>query len=259
MNTSYKILLYSHIAVGFVALVLFWIPVLTKKGSALHSRTGHWYAKAMYAVGYSALVLSIMLILDPIAFKFGNVDMNPEKVAKLTAQFNDVGLFLLSISLLTIVGVHHGLQSIQAKGNHAQMRSFANIGSNISLLAVGALLGFTATGSSPMSVLFYIFAGLSIVNAIGNLRFCLKQNVTRAEQIIAHLSAIIGAGIGAHTAFFLFGASRLLAGVFTGYLSLIPWTLPGIVGTLIIIKQSKKYKPKKKKTNKTKQTAIEAA
>ena len=109
------------------------------------------------------------------------------------------------------------------------MRSIDNIGINVALLGVGVWLGYTASGNSPMTVLFYIFSGLCIVSAIGNLRFCLKPSATRAEQIISHLSAIIGAGIGAHTAFFLFGASRLLAGVFTGYLVLIPWTLPGIL------------------------------
>ena len=247
MNTTYKILLFSHIGVGFLALILFWIPVIAKKGGALHTRTGHWYAKAMYAVGFTALGLSLMLMIDPINFKFGADKFTAEKAIRISAQLKEFGLFLLSISVLTIVGVHHGLQSIQAKGNHRQMRSFANIGSNILLLIVGVYLGLNPKNGSPMSVLFYIFAGLCVFSAVSNLHFCLKQKVSRPEQIIAHLSAIIGAGVGAHTAFFLFGASRLLAGVFTGYFALIPWTLPGIIGTLIVVKQSKKYKPKKKK------------
>ena len=245
MNAAFKALLFVHVVFGTASVILFWIPVIAKKGSSLHTRTGHWYAKAMYGVGITALCVCLMLMVDPIGFKFPNADFSATETAKIIAREKDIGLFLLAISILTLVGVRHGLQSIQAKGNHAKMRSIDNLAINLILLLTGSWLGFTATGNSPLSVLFYIFAGLCIVISINNLRFCLKQKVTRGEQITAHLSAIIGAGIGAHTAFFLFGISRFLAGVFTGYLALIPWVLPGLVGTIIIVQQAKKYRPKK--------------
>jgi len=55
MSTIYIVVLYSHIFIGFASLVLFWIPMLVKKGSRLHVRSGHWFAKVMYGVGGSAL------------------------------------------------------------------------------------------------------------------------------------------------------------------------------------------------------------
>jgi hypothetical protein len=115
-------------------------------------------------------------------------------------------------------------------------------------LAVGIWLALTATGGSPMSVLYYIFAALCSVTAISNLRFCLKQTVTRGEQIIAHIGSIIGAGIGSHTAFFVFGANRFLSELLTGYVVIVPWILPSVVGTLIIFQQSRKYRPRKART-----------
>lgn len=242
MNIAYTTLLYLHITVGFFSVILFWIPVTAKKGGKFHTQSGHWYAKAMYAVGASALVLALMSLIDPMGFKFPDNDFDAQTALRVAARARDTGLFLLAISVLVLVGVRHGLQTIQAKGKHELMRSFDNIGINVCLLLVGGWLLVSATGGSPMNALFYVFAGLCIFTAITNLTFCLKKSVTRAEQIIAHLSAIIGAGIGAHTAFFVFGANRVMSELLTGYAAITPWVLPGIVGTLIIQIQAKRYK-----------------
>lgn len=245
MHIIYQALLFAHIAIGFASLVLFWIPVWAKKGSAFHCRSGWWYANAMYAVGFSALMLALMLMIDPIGFKFANHSFSDTERPKVIASSYDSGLFLLAISVLVLVGVHHGLQTIQAKGNHALMRGLDNIGSNVVLLLVGVGLGISATGNSPMSVLFYIFAALCSFTAVSNLRFCLKPSVTRPEQIIAHLTGIIGAGIGSHTAFFVFGANRVLADYLNGYAAIVPWVLPAIIGNVIIWRQAARYRRKK--------------
>ena len=242
MNIAYKSLLYFHIATGFLSVVLFWIPVVAKKGGELHRKAGRWYANAMYIVGFSALVLALMSMIDPLGFKFPDNDFSVEKAERVAAQARDIGLFLLAISVLVLVGVRHGLLTIRAKGQHEIMRRADNIAINLGLFLVGGWLFITAAGGSPEAVLFYIFAGLCIFTAISNLRFCLKKKVTRAEQIVAHIGGIIGAGIGAHTAFFVFGASRFLAELLTGYAMIVPWVLPGIVGTVIIWYQSKRYK-----------------
>ena len=247
MSLTYQALLIIHVAIGFLSLILFWIPVVAKKGSPLHIRTGHWYAKAMYMVGFSALILALMLMIDPISFKFADNDFSGELKIKIATQMRNSGLFLLAISILVLVGVRHGLQSVRAKGNQALMRRADSLAINIALLAVGVWLGFAATGDSPMSVLYYIFAALCSATAINNLRFCLKRKVTRGEQIIAHISGIIGAGIGSHTAFFVFGANRFIAELLTGYAGIVPWVLPGVVGTVLILQQSKKYRPRKAK------------
>ncbi|GAA6136820.1 hypothetical protein NBRC116583_05670 [Arenicella sp. 4NH20-0111] len=245
MFYTYKALLISHIAIGFASLVFFWIPVFAKKGSDFHTRSGHWYAKTMYAVGFSALALSLMLMVDPIGFKFNNHEFSDEELPKVVSSVKDTGIFLLAISVLVLVGVRHGLQTIQAKKNHQQMRRWDNLSINFLLLSVGVWLGFIATGNSPMSVLFYVFAFICVITSVGNLRFCFKQNVKRTEQIIAHLSSIIGAGIGSHTAFFVFGASRVFAELLTGYVAIVPWVLPAVIGNVIIWQQAKRYKPRK--------------
>ena len=40
LQTIHSFIRTSHIVAGCVALILFWIPVLAKKGAALHIRSG---------------------------------------------------------------------------------------------------------------------------------------------------------------------------------------------------------------------------
>jgi hypothetical protein len=249
MSIFYQSLIIAHVSIGFVSLVLFWIPVMAKKGSKLHISAGRWYARAMYTVGFSALTLALMMMLDPIATKYGAQSLNADEIVKLIDREWHNGLFLMAISILVLVGVRHGLLTLRAKKDHDMMKSTSNLSLNMLLLAVGLYLGYVASGNSPLNTLFYIFAALCSFTAIGNLRYCLKSSVTRGERIVAHLNGMIGAGIGAHTAFFVFGASQLLTDLLTGYWALVPWILPGLVGSVLIAVQSQKYKPQPRSTN----------
>jgi len=112
MPLIYNVILFFHIGVGFLSLAFFWIPVIAKKGSNWHSRSGHWYAKTMYAVGISAAFLSLMLMTDPIGFKYSAVQLSPEEIVKVSTGQRDIGLFLMAISALTLVGVRHGLRRL---------------------------------------------------------------------------------------------------------------------------------------------------
>jgi hypothetical protein len=242
MTNFYQFLLYAHIAVGFISLVIFWIPVVAKKGSRLHVRTGHWYAKAMYGVGITAVVLACLMYFFPVETRLSRETVTPEQQARAIAQVRDIAAFLFSIAVLTIVSVRTGLQTIQTKRDHLQLRSPLNLMLNALLVTAGVSLFFRAQGGSPLYVLFYIFAGLCVSSGIGNFRYIYKASVTRTDRIVEHLSGMIGAGIGAHTAFLLFGASRLIKELLVGYWTLVPWILPGLVGFMIILWQTRKVR-----------------
>ena len=57
-------LLPLHIAAGGVSLILFWLPILTKKGRTAHRRIGLVYVYAMSVVVVSAFILSGIYILS---------------------------------------------------------------------------------------------------------------------------------------------------------------------------------------------------
>ena len=91
MPNFYNSLLFVHVLIGAASLVLFWVPVATRKGSLWHRRAGRWYANAMYAVSISAFVMSTMMLIDPVGsrepgndFTMGSqhqVDLGPQAVA----------------------------------------------------------------------------------------------------------------------------------------------------------------------------------
>ena len=45
MELIRALLLPLHLAAGFAALGLFWIPALTRKGSPTHRAAGRWYVR----------------------------------------------------------------------------------------------------------------------------------------------------------------------------------------------------------------------
>ena len=261
MTEVYKLLLAAHVAVGFVSLVTFWIPVVARKGSKLHVRSGHWYAKAMYGVGFTAVVLSFLLFAFPVETRLSRETLTPEQQAQALGQVKDIALFLFAIAMLTIVNVRTGLLTLKVKRDHSQLRAPSNLALNLLLFVAGAILLVRAQGGSPFYVLFYIFAALCISNAIGNYRYIFKQAVTRTDRIVAHLSNMIGAGIGAHTAFLLFGASRVLKEYLVGYWALVPWIVPGVIGGFIIFWQTRKVRRQalSAKVKKVESTSVNAA
>ena len=83
---------------------------------------------------------------------------------------------------------------------------------------------------------------LCIVSS-GNLSYYIfKKSIKKREWLIEHLGNIIGAGIGAYTAFFAFGGRRFLAEIFAGQLQVVPWILPGVIGGIAIAYLSKRYR-----------------
>ena len=58
----YQALLKSHMIAGLLALPIFWIPALTKKGSPIHRRTGRWFLILMAFVAATGLPLALRFV-----------------------------------------------------------------------------------------------------------------------------------------------------------------------------------------------------
>jgi hypothetical protein len=240
MSTTYTFLIFLHVSAGFFSLILFWIPIWSKKGSPLHIRSGRWYLDIMYVVSISAFCLSILLMIDPIAAKFSTANFSALRAIEVSAETRRSSLFLLAISILVLVNIRHGVLSLKAKRQHSLMRAPSHLLLNTCLLIAGISLIIAGNGGSR--ILFYIFAGLCITTSVGNLRYCLKSQVANKEWLIAHLSSMIGAGIASYTAFFVFGGNRFMAQIFDGQLMMIPWVAPGVIGGCIIGYLSYQYR-----------------
>ena len=64
----HHLLRWIHIIVGTIGLILFWIPVFSRKGGKLHRATGVWYVRCVVVVTISALISCAWAWIDPISF-----------------------------------------------------------------------------------------------------------------------------------------------------------------------------------------------
>jgi len=239
MTTLHTLLVNAHIVVGAVALVLFWIPAFSRKGSTLHVQSGRFYAYAMYFVSVSAFLSSVMVLADPIGIRRPGLEMDPEDAVELAELFRMFSLFLLMLSVLVFASIRHGLAALRVRQQPDAIKSRLHRGMLLTLGALGIVV--LGIGLADTRWLLIIFGGISISGAIGMFRDTRIEQFTRGQQLKAHLSGLIGSGIGAYTAFFAFGGSRLFAELLPGQWQVVSWVVAPVIGTIAIQRLSRRY------------------
>ncbi len=245
MLLLHEIALYMHIAVGACALLLFWVPVFTRKGNFDHKRFGRYFAIGMYTVSVSGILMSSLDLLFPLSMHAAGLELSPEAEADAIAQIREFGLFLFSLSILVLTSTRHGWLTILYKDDREPLRHPVNLGLNSLLITVGIVL--LVVGINTNTILFMIFGPLQIAGGISHLRYIFRKEIRPKEWWIQHLSGLIGSGIGAYTAFAVFGGRRLFEEIFASNFesySVFLWITPGIVGTIAINILSRKYAKK---------------
>jgi len=245
MFAIHQYALYLHIAIGSCALIIFWIPVFTRKGNLDHKRFGRFFAYAMYIVSFSGITMAGSDLLFPVAMHAPGLDLPVEQASQFAVEVRDFALFLLSLSILVLNSTRQGWLTIQSRADRSKLRSPLHVVLNCSLILVG--LALFANGVRSGSVLFMVFSILQVVTGINCLRYNFKQELKPKEWWIEHLNGFFGSGIGAYTAFFVFGGRRLLEGVFGDLysdISILLWVAPGVIGGIAIAMVSRHYKLK---------------
>ncbi len=245
MLSVHQLALYLHIAVGSCALLLFWVPVFTRKGNLNHKRFGRYFAMCMYTVSASGIVMSSLDLMFPLSMHAAGVELSPAAEADAIRQIREFGLFLLSLSILVLVSTRHGWLTILHKDDRSALRHPVNLAMNLALIMVGIVL--LATGISTGTILFMIFGALQIGSGSGHLRYIFRKEIRPKEWWMQHLGGLIGAGIGAYTAFTVFGGRRLFEEIFSSNfesVSIFLWIAPGVIGGIAIALSSRHYKHK---------------
>jgi len=230
----HQIAVYVHIAGGFAALVLFWIPIFARKGSAIHKRIGRYFAMLMYMIGLSGLLMSSMDLLMPEA-------LHPDQSV---ANTRNTAMFLFSLSLLVLASTRHGWLTVNYRENRQPLRQ------PLQLILLGALLmcgaGLLGLGVVQPNPIFIAFGILEIALVLGMLRYTYKAQPFPKQWWTEHLGGLIAAGIGAYTAFFVFGAVSLMEPLFAQlpWLPMLVWVGPGVIGGVAITIISRHYRLK---------------
>jgi hypothetical protein len=237
MNTIHSLLFVIHIIFGSMALILFWVPIVTKKGGLDHRKFGRHYANTMYAVAASGALMALMVIFAPLVIKHQLVNENTD-TKQFVLNLRIFWSFLLYLSLLTFVNVRHGILVLKNKKQHSNMRQWPHLFS-IGLLLVGGLLLFSL-GITYSNTLHIIFGVLGTVLAIQSSRFCLAKSVPVNRWLVEHIGSSIGSGIGVYTAFMSFGGRSMFGNI--GEWQFVFWVAPGVIGAIASARMSRKYK-----------------
>lgn len=224
MTLVFKTLLFLHIAAGFSSLILFWIPIFTRKGGKNHRRVGKIYVYFMWVVVATAAILCIKNL----------VIGDPQKAA-----------FLGFISLITASPLWHGISVLKYKKGLTENFRTAHLAFKILIvLASFALIGYgIALGGKGSAILMFVFGGLGVADIPGIVR-SIKNPPVEAQWLKDHIVGMCITAIAAYTAFFVFGANQFFNYFLPGNWAIIPWVAPTLVGTFGIRWSVRKYRKK---------------
>ena len=235
MQTLHSFSFYLHLLFGSAALILFWVPMSTAKGSLRHKQFGRYFSRAMYVVAYTGALMALLVLWSPT--EIHEFSLPPEQLAKRLERVRVFFGLLLYLSIMLYVSLRHGDLALRSKHNPLAMKKWDHVLANSLLLLGSPILAFQ--GWTHGQTLALIFACLGLSVAIGNLRYIFSQAQKKNAWLKEHIGAMIASGIAAHTAFFAFGGRNLMGHI--GDWQLVFWIAPGVIGGLTIRHFSLKY------------------
>lgn len=235
MTYLHSSLFILHIIFGSTALILFWVPMYTKKGQLNHKKFGRYYRNVMYAVAGTGAVMAALVLAIPLTIKHEYADR--ENAAQIAESIRYFWSFLLYLALLSYTSTKHGDAVLRAKENRAKLRTFAYVAPIALLFACGPL--FIGIGIVRSNVLHTVFGILGMLISTGMLRYIYRKSVGVRAYILEHVGSMIGSGIGAYTAFLAFGGRQFLDAA--GGYQVIFWIAPGVIGSVLSFVLCKKY------------------
>ncbi|AUJ69237.1 MULTISPECIES: hypothetical protein [unclassified Pseudoalteromonas] len=233
MLIVHQFALYLHIIIGAIALIVFWVPVVTVKGSPQHRLWGKIFTWCMWLVSVSGIVMCLIVIYDPLAIRYPSQHIDQALGQQLVLKQRQLSEFLLMLSVLVLANIRHSSLVLAAKQHRERLRSGSHLLLIGLLAATGGRVLYTALTFG--STLYLIFSLIVFSTVATMLFYIFKPTLKPREWVLEHMSTILGAGIAVYTAFFAVGGRHWLAQLMPGAWQLVPWLLPAVVGTLGIL------------------------
>jgi uncharacterized membrane protein len=186
MALLFRGVLAVHIAAGAVALLVFWVPLVTKKGGRTHRRTGWVYVAAAATVAVSGFVSCIPLVSGGSPWRWR------------------AGVFLAYVSVLAGASAQFGVRALRTKARAVASRSAIDLVPPLLLVAGGVALA--AFGIHRSMVLYVLFAALGVALGLSQLRFWLTPPAHERAWFLAHMSGMGTSCITTVTAFVVVNA-----------------------------------------------------
>ena len=213
---------FVHVVFGAIGLAAFWIPIFARKGAVNHVRFGKIFVLSAYIVlGAAAIALSSRLAELLVQ------DIGPADEPMLYGFI----VFLAYLTFVTFVTVRHGMGVLRHKKDPASLRtSFNLILAYGSILASVSLILYALILSPNIKLLLLALSPIGFGVGFGNLRYMNSSTPSPRTWMYEHLGAMLGSGIAFHTAFAVFGSTRLFDIGLTGWVAVIPWIAPAVIG-----------------------------
>lgn len=227
-TSLFHVLIACHIATGAVGLIAFWIPVAGQKGGSIHRLGGTVFTLMMLATGSLAIGISLCTIVAPLETHPHLVDHADFGNAQtIRAVF---GWMMLYLAILTVNLAWYGWLCVRNKRNREPCRSWHNLVLQVLLLIAAANCALRGWEIGQPLMLGISFVGFATVGT--NLFYLFKRHPGPREWLAEHVKALVGAGISVYTAFFAFGAVRILP---EAALTPALWAAPLTVGLALIL------------------------
>ncbi len=227
---------YIHVLFGTIGLAAFWIPIFAKKGAVNHVRFGKVFVWSAYIVLSAAAIA-----LSERFFELSQRGIGPADRPELYAFM----VFLSYLTFVTFVSVRHGMSVMKFKRDPTGVRTTLNLAlAGGAILASAGLILYALLLSPPNKVLLLALSPIGLGSGFGNLRYMRGGIVPKRAWMYEHLGAMLGSGIAFHTAFAVFGSTRLFDIGLTGWIAIIPWIAPAAIGIPAIVIWTRHYRLK---------------
>ncbi len=224
MVSLFHTLVICHIIVGTVGLTSFWVPVISQKGGVNHQKWGRVFTWSMLITGTIAIGISTCTLLAP-----AETHPNIPDVVLVTYIF---GWMMQYLAILTINLAWYGWLCVLNKRDRDANREWRNL--VLQVLLTCASINCLVRGWSIGQPLMMGISTIGFATVATNMYYLYKPNPGRADWQYEHIKALVGAGISVYTAFFAFGAVRLMPEL---ALSPVLWAIPLVTGLSIIFYQ----------------------
>lgn len=212
----FKIILIIHIISGFTGLLLGTVLLIRKKGDVIHKKLGKVFTLAMISTGLCAFYLSYV---------------NPN-------------LFLFIVGVFTIYLSISGYRMIHLKKAHLGQKPQIGDAFLTILMLISSMIFFYigikyVLAKQLFGIVYFLFGSISLRLCAVEYKAYTGKITDKLYGLKNHVGRMTGAYIAAFTAFLVINNTFLPA--------VLAWSLPGIIGGVIISKSIQKLKSNHKK------------
>lgn len=205
MENLISIALLLHVLTGMTAFVTGLTAIVARKGNKWHIISGRIYFYSMLIVAVSAIFISIYR----------------------------ENIFLLAIGVFAFYMTWAGFSSIRNKSLKPKLFDWT-------LLVLGMITaGFMIY---TLNTILVVFGGIFAASTIGDLRVFIlssrNKEIPKNQWLVRHIGMMMGSYIATTTAF-------IVTNIKTFEPAWLPWLLPTILGTPLIVYWTRKVVSKK--------------